>query len=114
MARFKAAWSNHFKKDKDIMALGYKTGGRKKGTPNKKNPLKGYLRTHSLEYFEHGDGEESAFERDLRELSPAERVQAELRLMKYHTPEMQAVRMDASVEVAKTIEDKLLELSDER
>lgn len=34
------------------MAKGKKTGGRQKGTPNKDNPLKGYLRTHSLSYFE--------------------------------------------------------------
>lgn len=33
------------------MAKGKKTGGRQKGTPNKENPLKGYLRAHSLEYF---------------------------------------------------------------
>lgn len=31
---------------------GKKTGGRQKGTPNKENPLKGYLRAHSLAYFE--------------------------------------------------------------
>lgn len=35
-----------------IMAKGKKTGGRQKGTPNKENPLKGYLRAHSLAYFE--------------------------------------------------------------
>lgn len=34
------------------MAKGKKTGGRVKGTPNKENPLKGYLRAHSLAYFE--------------------------------------------------------------
>ena len=34
------------------MAQGKKTGGRTKGTPNKENPLKGYLRAHSLAYFE--------------------------------------------------------------
>lgn len=33
------------------MAKGYKTGGRKKGTPNKNNPLKGILINHSTEYF---------------------------------------------------------------
>ena len=31
---------------------GMKTGGRKKGTPNKENPLKGFIRAHSLSYFE--------------------------------------------------------------
>lgn len=34
------------------MAKGKKTGGRQKGTPNKENPIKGYLRAHSLSYFE--------------------------------------------------------------
>lgn len=34
------------------MAKGYKTGGRKKGTPNKSNPIKDILIKHSAEYFE--------------------------------------------------------------
>ena len=34
------------------MAKGRKTGGRQKGTPNKDNPLKGFLHAHSLKYFE--------------------------------------------------------------
>lgn len=34
------------------MAKGYKTGGRKKGTPNKNNPIKEILISHSREYFE--------------------------------------------------------------
>ena len=34
------------------MAKGYKTGGRQKGTPNKKDsPLKTILREHSTQYF---------------------------------------------------------------
>ncbi|WP_286531279.1 MULTISPECIES: hypothetical protein [Muribaculaceae] len=33
------------------MAKGYKTGGRKKGTPNKNNPTKGILMNHSADYF---------------------------------------------------------------
>ncbi len=33
------------------MAKGYKTGGRKKGTPNKSNPIKDILINHSVEYF---------------------------------------------------------------
>lgn len=33
------------------MAKGYKTGGRQKGTPNKSNPIKGILISHSTEYF---------------------------------------------------------------
>lgn len=34
------------------MAKGIKTGGRQKGTPNKPNPLKEHLRSHSTAYFE--------------------------------------------------------------
>ena len=30
---------------------GKKTGGRVKGTPNKDNPLKGFIRAHSEKYF---------------------------------------------------------------
>lgn len=33
------------------MAKGYKTGGRKKGTPNKNNPIKEILANHSVDYF---------------------------------------------------------------
>ncbi len=33
------------------MAKGYKTGGRQKGTPNKDNPIKNILISHSLDYF---------------------------------------------------------------
>ena len=34
------------------MAIGRKTGGRQKGTPNKPNPLKEHLRAQSTAYFE--------------------------------------------------------------
>lgn len=34
------------------MAIGRKTGGRQKGTPNKPNPLKERLRAQSTAYFE--------------------------------------------------------------
>lgn len=34
------------------MAIGRKTGGRQKGTPNKPNPLKEHLRAQSMSYFE--------------------------------------------------------------
>lgn len=102
------------------MAKGIKTGGRQKGTPNKENPLKGYLRTHSLDYFEprqvkdEETGKEiiaSQFELDIATLAPEDRVSAELRLLKFHTPEMKAVDMDMTVtEASKTIEEKLAEL----
>ena len=137
------------------MALGKKTGGRQKGTPNKENPLKGYLRAHSLSYFEPrvqtdpitGNAREiqrqrlvqdeegnvykvidlipltdptgfplniSDFEADMIALSPNERVTAELRLLEFHTPKMKAVEVDMDMHTsAKTIEDRLHELSGE-
>lgn len=129
---------------------GMKTGGRKKGTPNKENPLKGFIRAHSLAYFEpriqtdpitggsreiqrqrlvqdeegnvykvidlipltdHASGlplNISDFEADMIALSPNERVNAELRLLEFHTPKMKAVEVDMSAKVnVRTIEDKL-------
>lgn len=134
------------------MAKGKKTGGRQKGTPNKENPLKGYLRAHSLAYFEPrvqtdpitGGSREiqrqrltqdlegnvykvidlipltdskgnpvtmSDFEADMIALSPNERVNAELRLLEFHTPKMKAVEVDMDVHGSVvTIEDRLREL----
>lgn len=101
------------------MALGRKTGGRVAGTPNKKNPLKGYLRTHSIEYFtarprtdEHGNSFiASDFDLDLAELAPVDRVTAELKLLKFHTPEMKSVDMDMTVDdTSKSIADRLSQL----
>lgn len=94
---------------------GMKTGGRKKGTPNKDNPLKEYLRTHSGDYFlpkEVNCGGKkrimSEFDIDMAELAPDERVSAELRLLEFHTPKMKAVDIDMSARVnVRTIEDKL-------
>ena len=67
---------------------GMKTGGRKKGTPNKENPLKGFIRAHSLSYFEPKNVKfngkatiMSDFELDMAELAPDDRVNAELRLL---------------------------------
>ena len=137
------------------MAKGKKTGGRQKGTPNKDNPLKGYLRAHSLAYFEprvqtdpitggareiqrqrlvqdkEGDVYKvidlipltdhvsglplniSDFEADMIALSPGDRVNAELRLLEFHTPKMKAVEVDMDVHSSVTIEDRLRELCGE-
>ena len=135
------------------MAKGKKTGGRQKGTPNKENPLKGYLRTHSLAYFEprvqtdpitggareiqrqrlvqdeegnvykvidlipltdHASGLPltiSDFDADMIALSPGDRVNAELRLLEFHTPKMKAVEVDMDLHGSVvTIEDRLRDL----
>lgn len=95
---------------------GMKTGGRKKGTPNKENPLKGFIKSHSLAYFEPkevkcDDGKKrtlSHFDLDIQALAPDDRVNAELRLLEFHTPKMKAIDMDVNANVnVLTIEDKL-------
>ena len=82
------------------MAKGKKTGGRVKGTPNKDNPLKGFIRAHS--------------ELDQMSLTADDRVSAELRLLEFHQAKLKAV--DANINthnVSLTIEDKLRELCEE-
>lgn len=97
-----------------------KTGGRKAGTPNKDNPLKVLLHKHSISYFQpliplgdvsienenrkaqfimlhQGEDMVSQYEVDLFEMKPADRVNAELAMLKYHTPQMQAVSADMSM-----------------
>ena len=129
------------------MAKGKKTGGRTKGTPNKENPLKGYLRAHSLSYFEpkpqidpngnprkidftdkegailetivltNADGTPrvmSDFDVDMLTMQANERVNAELRLLEFHTPKMKAVEVDMEMRASVvTIEDRLRELCGE-
>lgn len=126
------------------MALGMKTGGRQKGTPNKNNPLKGYLRAHSIAYFEpkpqvdrdgnprkvelrDKDGvvvstivlidaagaplEISDFDVDIMLLDAPGRVNAELRLLEFHTPKMKAVEVDMDARLTNfSIEDRLRDL----
>lgn len=83
-------------------------GGRQAGTPNKEKPLKTFLREHSIEYFtpniEEKDGKGkptgrliSQYDIDIRQLDPANRVDAELKLLKFHTPQMQSTSVDMTV-----------------
>ncbi len=105
------------------MAKGKKTGGRQKGTPNKENPLKGYLRAHSMAYFAPRPQTDpitgnaltiSDFEADMIAMDPDQRVNAELRLLEFHTPKMKAVEVDMDISgTVVTIEDRLRELCGE-
>lgn len=94
-------------------------GGRQKGTPNKDKQLKLFLYQQSEDYFMptipivDKDGNEteeleSQFDKDMRQLKPNERVNAQLQLLSYHTPKMQATNVDLRTENSKsTITDRL-------
>ncbi|MBJ2188596.1 MAG: hypothetical protein JFR41_08235 [Muribaculaceae bacterium] len=99
------------------MALGRKTGGRTKGTPNKDKPLKAMLREHSLGYFspnpENPDGM-SDFDRDMLAMPPTDRADAELKLLRFHTPQMQATAVDITLADGKrSLAERLAALADE-
>lgn len=83
-------------------------GGRAAGTPNKDKPLKTFLREHSLQYFIPSIEEKdekgnktgrllSQFDIDCLNLDPQSRVDAEIKLLKFHTPQMQSTSVDVSV-----------------
>ena len=97
-------------------------GGRAPGTPNKDKPLKAFLREHSLEYFTPSIEEKiggkktgrlvSQYDLDIKNLDAASRVDAEIKLLKFHTPQMQSTSVDvtnASVNI--TLADRLTRLS---
>ncbi len=110
------------------MALGKKTGGRQKGTPNKPNPLKETLRKQSVAYFEPNitiDDEEiaatlhasigdtvSRFDLDIAAMDPKDRAAIQERLLRYHTPQMQATSVDVSISDEKqTLAERLARLA---
>lgn len=95
-------------------------GGRQKGTTNKDKPFKTILKLHSEEYFTPHEVEDengnvvmmSQYDMDIKKMKPAERVSAELQLLKYHTPQMQATAVDVTaVDVSNTISDRLTALA---
>ncbi len=112
----------------NTMALGKKTGGRQKGTPNKPNPLKETLRKQSVAYFEPNitiDDDElaatlhasigdtvSRFDLDIAAMDPKDRAAIQERLLRYHTPQMQATSVDVSISDEKqTLAERLARLA---
>lgn len=85
--------------------------------------MKVFLREHSLDYytpkFEEKDHKGnptgrllSQFDLDMRALDPKERVNAEIALLKFHTPQMQASAVDMTLSEEKsTLSDRLVRLS---
>lgn len=91
------------------MAIGRKTGGRKKGTPNKVTKGIRELISQVTEEYYNSD----LFLNDLAVLDPKDRVSVMEKLTNYVAPKMQSTSIDAMVQARKTIEDKLEELSEE-
>ena len=91
-----------------------KTGGRQKGTPNQDVPLKHSLRLHSISYYTPNIVDKvtgklvSQFDLDIRELDPAARVDAEAKILKFTTPQMQSTSVDVTVvDADKTLSERL-------
>ena len=98
-------------------------GGRAAGTPNKDKPLKTFLRQHSVKYFTPCIEEEdekgkktgqlvSQFDIDCKTLDPESRVDAEIKLLKFHTPQMQSTSVDMTiVDDNRTLSERLARLA---
>lgn len=73
-----------------IMARGYKTGGRKSGTPNKTTGLTKEMINQVLAAY-HDDGR---LTKDFYELEPKERLDVFIKLVGYIMPKPQSVQVD--------------------
>lgn len=90
------------------MAIGKKTGGRKKGTPNKSTTLgKEVIISLLADYSDSG-----LMTSDFMALEPKDRLVIAERLLQYTMPKMQATAIDLnSSNRDKTIEERLAELA---
>lgn len=88
---------------------GKKTGGRKKGTPNKTTSFtKAVIQDILSEYYDTG-----LLGEDMKALEPKERVDAMLKLAAFVTPKPQSVDMSISGSQKLTIEDELSRLAED-
>lgn len=92
------------------MAVGKKTGGRQKGTPNKATMLgKGAICELLSDYSNSG-----LMASDFATLDPKDRLAIAEKLMQYVMPKMQSTSVDITTEEkSKTIEDMLTDLAGE-
>lgn len=97
-----------------------KTGGRKKGTPNKvqhgmKEAAIRLLTMYSAQQEPSKDNEEgySLMEQDFLALDPKDRIAMSEKFMQYTTPKMQAVAITGDEEKPVTIENVLRKQAEE-
>ncbi|MDE5629763.1 MAG: hypothetical protein K2I69_09425 [Muribaculaceae bacterium] len=93
------------------MAIGKKTGGRTKGTPNKATMLgKEIIVSLLSDYADSG-----LMTSDFMALDPKDRLVIAERLMQYTMPKMQSTAIDLNnTDKQKTIEDRLAELASDQ
>lgn len=92
------------------MATGRKTGGRKKGTPNRSTQLGKQIISSLLDDYA-GSG---LMDKDFQSLTPKDRLIIAERLMQYTIPKMQTTTVDINADSAdRTIIDRLAELADD-
>lgn len=85
-----------------------KTGGRVAGTPNKvSSKVRNILAEITDDYYS-----SEQFKEDLRDLEPKDRIQAMEKFTSYVAPKLQSTTLDVATETKKTIEDRLIALSD--
>lgn len=88
---------------------GKKTGGRVAGTPNKTSAVVRAAIAKMLDEYFNSD----TFKNDIADLDPKDRVAAMEKFAAYVAPKLQTTTLDVASETKKTIEDKLVELSED-
>lgn len=92
------------------MARGYKTGGRKTGTPNKTTGITKEMVNQVLAAY-HDDGR---LTKDFDELTPKERLDVYIKLIGYILPKPQAVQVDLNQSSSNpSIVERLRQLAEE-
>ncbi len=89
------------------MAKGKKTGGRVKGTPNKSTKT---MREAAADLLENYQSSGLMFE-DFKAIEPKDRLLIAEKLMQYTVPKLQAVALSTDADKQLTIEERLIELS---
>lgn len=87
---------------------GKKTGGRAAGTPNRVTTAVRQVITAAVDGYYHSQ----QFIDDIRALEPKDRVAVFERLSAYVIPKLQSTTLDTTITTQRTIEDRLLQLSD--
>ena len=87
------------------MAVGFKSGGRKKGTPNKTTTITREILNDIAE------GLRPNIARDLAALDPKDRLQIWLKLIEFVVPKLSSVDMNVTAPQIQSIEDTLVRLS---